>query len=131
MLVVYIIAPVILPSRTFFLSSTGEKTDFSPFRVGDPLGHRRRRGVLGSTVSFSWAKVGKAKLIANPARVSRKRIFIVSSWPTLRVYWVLGLAVGDGVAAASGAKLWWMRMILSGLVIEAHIRFFQSSPSRT
>jgi|SRR6516162_2477924 len=33
------------------------------------------------TASFSWVKVGKAKLIANPARVSIKYIFIVSSRP--------------------------------------------------
>jgi hypothetical protein len=31
------------------------------------------------TVSFCWAKVGKAKLIANPTRAPSKRIFIVSS----------------------------------------------------
>jgi hypothetical protein len=29
--------------------------------------------------SFCWAKVGKAKLIANPARATTKRIFIVFS----------------------------------------------------
>jgi hypothetical protein len=30
-------------------------------------------------VSFCWAKVGKAKLIANPTRATTKRIFILSS----------------------------------------------------
>jgi hypothetical protein len=30
-------------------------------------------------MSFCWAKVGKAKLIANPIRATSKRIFIVSS----------------------------------------------------
>lgn len=35
------------------------------------------RGVFVNPVSFCWAKVGKAKLVANPIRVSRKRIFIV------------------------------------------------------
>ena len=35
---------------------------------------------FGSTgVSFCWAKVGKAKLIANPTRATTERIFIVSS----------------------------------------------------
>jgi len=35
--------------------------------------------ICGSTVSFCWAKVDKAKLIANPTRAPSKRIFIVSS----------------------------------------------------
>jgi hypothetical protein len=30
----------------------------------------------GSAVSFCWAKVGEAKLIANPTRVTTERIFI-------------------------------------------------------
>ena len=38
----------------------------------------------------------------------------LSSKNSLRVYWVLGLAVGDGVAAGCGAKLLLMSMTLSG-----------------
>jgi hypothetical protein len=33
----------------------------------------------GSAASFCWAKIGKAKLIANPTRATTKRISIVSS----------------------------------------------------
>ena len=36
------------------------------------------RRTFGSGVFVCWAKVGKAKLIANPARASSKRIFMVS-----------------------------------------------------
>jgi hypothetical protein len=32
-------------------------------------------------VSFFWAKVGKAKLNANPARASSKEIFILATSP--------------------------------------------------
>jgi hypothetical protein len=62
---------------------------------------------------------------------SRCSLGDVSSKNSLRVYWVPRLAVGDGVVAACGAKIWWVRIILSEVGIEAAIRIFQSSPSRT
>jgi hypothetical protein len=46
-------------------------------------------------------------------------------------YLLLGVVVGDGVAAGCGAKLWWMSRTLSGLVFVSAIRTFQSSASRT
>ena len=55
----------------------------------------------------------------------------VRSHPCRRVYWVLGLAVGDGVAAGCGAKLLSMSMTLSGVVFPEATRIFQSSLSRT
>ena len=39
--------------------------------------------ICESTVSFSWAKVGNIKLIANPTRATAKRIFI-DSHPAFR-----------------------------------------------
>jgi hypothetical protein len=43
-----------------------------------------------------------------------EEFFIISSRRPLRVYWWLGLAVGDGVTAGCGAKLLLMSMTLSG-----------------
>ena len=62
---------------------------------------------------------------------SRCSLGDVLSRNSLRVYWALGLAVGDGVAAGCGAKLWWMRRTLSEVVFQIHMRIFQSSASRT
>ena len=64
----------------------------------------------GLTSSFSWAKAGKAKLIANPTRTSIKRIYIVSS-RRLKIYFV----------SAGGARV----------MFHICIRSFQASPSRT
>ena len=55
----------------------------------------------------------------------------LSSKNSLRVYWVLGLAVGDDVAAGCGAKFLLMSMTLSGVTFTVAIRTFQSSASRT
>jgi hypothetical protein len=45
-----------------------------------PLDGLLTRGrTSGSTASCSWARIGTAKAIANPARVSNNRLFIVSS----------------------------------------------------
>jgi hypothetical protein len=46
-------------------------------------------------------------------------------------YCLLGLAVGDGVAAICCGKFLFMSSTLSGVMFEAVTRIFQSSPSRT
>ena len=62
---------------------------------------------------------------------SRCSLGDVSTKNSLRVDWVLGLAVGDGVAAGCCAKLLLMSNTLSGVAFPAITRIFQSSPSRT
>ena len=65
-----------LPTK--FNGEVETESDISEARHTSP-----HDGISGWWVSFAaafcWAKVGKAKLIANPARAPSKRIFVVSS----------------------------------------------------
>ena len=113
------------PSVSFFEKFCETRTSVA-YRV-HPVGE-----VLEETGlrSFSERPVTSVSPVVE-RNASRCSLGDVSSKNSLRVYWVLELVVGDGVATDCGAKLLLMRMTLSGVKFTIATRIFQSSPSRT